>query len=88
MVIDLLIYFAVGAILDVFYVIWYGGIANNNIALAMFGSFFVTIVGYTLLYNLILGPAFMINLLAFASGCSAGTWIGMRYKNKLPFLKR
>ena len=56
------------------------GVSDKNTAQAMLGSFIVTLLTYTLLYYLILSPAFVYHLLAYALGGSVGTWMVMRYK--------
>ena len=80
MLLNLLAYFAVGILIDIFYTIWYIGVTDKNVAQAMIGSLIVTLLSYTLLYYLILSPTFIFNLLAYATGGSLGTGLVMWYK--------
>jgi hypothetical protein len=82
MFLTLLAYYGIGVLLDICYTIWYAGIAEKNVPMASTGSFLVTILGYTLVYELILGPSFFLNLLAYATGCSIGTGVTVWYKNR------
>lgn len=83
-----LMYMAAGIIIDIFYTIWYAAISDKNIPAAMIGSFVVTMAGYTLVYNLVLGPGFLANLVSYAIGCSIGTALPLWYKNKRTILKQ
>jgi hypothetical protein len=80
MLLNLLAYFTVGVLIDVFYTIWYMGVSSKNIALAMLGSFLCTLSAYSLLYFLVLSPAFFLNLVVYTIGGSVGTGITMWYK--------
>ena len=88
MLLELLLYFGIGFVLDVCYTVWYSGIAEEKIPAAMIGSYFVTVVGYNLVYFLILGPSFQLHLQVFAIGCSLGTGAAMWYKKRYRILKQ
>ena len=80
MLLNLLAYFVAGILIDAFYTLWYIGVANKNIAQATAGSFVITMLSYTLLYTLVLSPAFFLYLIAYAVGGSVGTGLVMLYQ--------
>ncbi len=88
MLLELLLYFAIGFVLDVCYTVWYSSIAEEKIPAAMIGSYLVTIVGYNLVYFLVLGPSFQLHLQVFAIGCALGTGAAMWYKKRYHILKQ
>lgn len=73
-----LIYFLTGVMLDIVYTVAISGIAEKNTYKAVIGSVALTLVSYTVLYNLILSPQFIANLLWYAAGGALGTFITLQ----------
>lgn len=82
MITILLGYFFGGVLLDIFYTIWYAGVAEKNIPYAAVGTFLVTMYSYIIFRFLLFNTNFYLVLFIFSLGCAAGTAGTMWYKNR------
>lgn len=88
MILDLLAYFAVGLILDIISTYMFVNIAEKHAIRAALGTFFTILIGYSVLYTLVLTPEFFPLLLAYSLGSAAGTWVTMRYREYMGTSKK
>jgi len=82
MIWTILLYFIIGFVFDIIITLYYLAINDRRSVMAGFWSFVITIVPILVLYEFILSKDFTAQLLAYALGCSIGTYLTVRFNKR------
>ncbi len=78
---ELIIYFLVGCVLDIIITAYYQNIIKKHAFSSAFLSFTITLANLFVFSRIILGGGFWQQTIAFALGCALGTWLTVRFEN-------
>lgn len=79
MLIKLLLYFFIGALLDILATIDVRAIQEGKALKSSFVSFVNTMISYLVFYYIITSPEYVIEIISFAFGGSVGAYYIIRY---------